>query len=163
MQINNKTFLVTGGASGLGAAVAEALGNRSGNVVLADMNEDSGQLVASRIGSNARFISTNVCDEQSAMKAIEFAISEFGTVDGLVNCAGIAPGEKILGRTGVHTLDAFAKTVNVNLVGSFNMLRLAAAKMALNDEDATERGVIVNTASIAAYEGQIGQTAYAAS
>jgi NAD(P)-dependent dehydrogenase (short-subunit alcohol dehydrogenase family) len=157
-------FLVTGAASGLGAGVARELTDRGACVVLADVNEAAGADLCKRLGGKARFIKTDVTSEKEGAAAVELAKSAFGGLHGLVNCAGVAPSERVLGRKGPHSLETFARTVNINLVGTFNMVRLAAAaisEMPLNGGG--ERGVIVNTASIAAFEGQIGQSAYAAS
>lgn len=163
MEISGNVFVITGGASGLGAATARALVQQGGKVVLADVNEDAGNRFAGELGGNARFVRTDVTDAASAAAAFE-AATALGTLRGLVNCAGIATGEKVVGRNGPHALDTFARTINVNLVGSFNMLRLAAEIMARTDAlDGGERGVIVSTASVAAFDGQIGQAAYAAS
>jgi NAD(P)-dependent dehydrogenase (short-subunit alcohol dehydrogenase family) len=164
MQIRNNVFLVTGGASGLGAATAWLLAGEGASVVIADTNRASGEALASELGPAARFALTDVTSEQDAQGAVDLALSAFGHLHALVNCAGVAPSEKILGREGPHRLDSFARTVNINLVGAFNMIRLAAAAIAKEapGEDG-ERGVIVNTASIAAFDGQIGQAAYSAS
>lgn len=162
MQIRDHVFLVTGAASGLGEATARRLLGAGARVVLADLNP-TGEALAAAWGDGARFVQTDVADEASARHAIDTACQAFGGLHGLVNCAGIAPAEKILGRDGPHSLERFERTVRVNLVGSFNMLRLAAAAMAQQPADvAGERGVIVNTASVAAFDGQIGQAAYAA-
>jgi NAD(P)-dependent dehydrogenase (short-subunit alcohol dehydrogenase family) len=163
MQIAGKTFVVTGGASGLGAAVAEMLVGAGANVVLADVNSDLGQEKSALFGTQSRFCRANVADEADGMAIISTAMGAFGELHGLVNCAGVAPGEKVLGRDGPHRLESFVRAVTVNLVGSFNMARLAAVPMAKNRGEGDERGVIVNTASIAAFDGQIGQVAYAAS
>lgn len=164
MEIKGSVFVVTGGASGLGAATAEGLVAAGARVVLVDMNSDAGAKKAGDLGTAARFIRANVADEAESQAAVAYAQSEFGALNGLVNCAGIAPGEKTVGKDGPHRLDSFAKAITVNLVGSFNMARLAAAAMAGNMPNAGgERGIIINTASIAAYDGQIGQVAYAAS
>lgn len=164
MDIKGSVFVVTGGASGLGAATAEGLVAAGARVVLVDMNSDAGAQKAGDLGTAARFIRANVADEAEGQAAVAYAQSEFGALNGLVNCAGIAPGEKTVGKDGPHRLDSFAKAITVNLVGSFNMARLAAAAMAGNMPNAGgERGIIINTASIAAYDGQIGQVAYAAS
>ena len=164
MQIKNHVFLVTGGASGLGAAVARVVVAEGGSVVIADVNRGAGEAVAGELGKAVRFALTDVTSESEAQAAVDLALEAFGHLHGLVNCAGIAPSEKVVGRDGPHRLDTFARAVNINLVGTFNMIRLAAAAMAKEEpgEDG-ERGVIVNTASIAAYDGQIGQAAYAAS
>lgn len=164
MQIENKVFLVTGAGSGLGAATARLLAKGGAKVLLADLNRQAGEQLAAEIGANALFAETDVASEASAVNAVQKAISAFGAVHGLVNCAGIAPAEKIVGKEGPHRLESFVRTININLVGTFNMIRLAADAMVKNLPDAGgERGVIVNTASIAAYEGQLGQAAYAAS
>lgn len=163
MEIANKSFIVTGAASGLGEATARMILSRGGSVIVADINPDGADLAA-ELGHAAVFVATDVTQEPDGMRAVETAKARFGGLHGLVNCAGIAPGERILGRNGPHGLDTFARAVTVNLIGTFNMLRLAAAAMAGNTPMADgERGVIVNTASIAAFEGQIGQAAYAAS
>ncbi len=163
MQIQNNVFVVTGGGSGLGAATARLLVARGGKVVLADVNPQSGEAVAAELGSQARFVLTDVTSEESARNAFAVA-SSLGNLRGLVNCAGVAPAEKVVGREGAHKLDTFARTININLLGSFNMIRLAAEIMTASEPDATgERGVIVSTASVAAFDGQLGQAAYAAS
>jgi NAD(P)-dependent dehydrogenase (short-subunit alcohol dehydrogenase family) len=164
MQIGNHVFLITGGASGLGAATARLLAAEGGSVVIADLDGAAGEKLAAEVGSAARFARTDVTSEQDAQAAIDLALEVFGHLHSLVNCAGIAPSEKVVGRDGPHRLDSFARTININLVGTFNMIRLAAAAIAKEDpSDDGERGVIVNTASIAAFDGQIGQAAYAAS
>ena len=164
MKIRSHVFVVTGGASGLGAAVARILVAEGGSVVIADVNRDAGKALADELGKAARFALTDVTSEADGKAAVDLAIAAFGHLHGLVNCAGIAPSEKVVGHDGPHRLETFAKAVNINLVGTFNMMRLAAAAIAKEDpgEDG-ERGVIVNTASIAAFDGQIGQAAYAAS
>jgi NAD(P)-dependent dehydrogenase (short-subunit alcohol dehydrogenase family) len=164
MQIGNHVFLVTGGASGLGAATVRLLAAEAGSVVVADLDRTAGQALANELGSAARFALTDVTSENDAQAAIDLAREAFGHLHGLVNCAGIAPSEKVVGRDGPHHLESFAKTININLVGTFNMIRLVAAAIAKEAPGADgERGVIVNTASIAAFDGQIGQAAYAAS
>ena len=164
MQIGNHVFLVTGGASGLGAATARLLAAEGGSVVIADLDRAAGENLAAELGNSARFARTDVTSENDAQAAIDLTLRAFGHLHGLVNCAGVAPSEKVVGREGPHRLDSFSKTININLVGTFNMIRLAAAAIAREapGEDG-ERGVIVNTASIAAFDGQIGQAAYAAS
>jgi len=160
MQIRDKVFIVTGAASGLGAATAGLLAELGGRVMLADLKEPEGV----EFGPNMRFQATDVTREDSAAAAIAKAQAEFGGLHGLVNCAGVAPSERVVGRNGPHGLDSFARVIGVNLIGSFNMLRLAAAVMSEgppNEEG--ERGVIINTASVAAFDGQIGQAAYSAS
>ena len=164
MQIKDKVFLVTGAGSGLGAATARVLAEAGAKVVLADLNVAAGEKLASELGTMTCFVETDVASESSAVNAKNTAISRFGALHGLVNCAGIAPAEKVLGKEGPHRLESFAKVININLIGTFNMIRLAAEAMMNNEPDAGgERGVIVNTASVAAYEGQLGQAAYAAS
>ena len=164
MQIKDSVFIITGGASGLGAGTARMLVAQGGKVILADLNEAAGKALAVELGSNARFVTTNVADEASAKACVAAAVAAFGGLHGLVNCAGIATAEKVLGKNGPHALDTFAKTITVNLVGSFNMIRLASEAMSTATPNAAgERGVIVSTASVAAYDGQIGQAAYAAS
>lgn len=164
MQIEGKVFAVTGGGSGLGAAVAAMVVGAGGRVVLVDVNAEAGTAQADALGPQARFARADVTQEADGRAAVALALSEFGRLDGLVNCAGIAPGEKILGREGPHRLDSFARAISINLIGTFNMLRLAAEAIAANEPGpGGERGVIVNTASIAAFDGQIGQAAYAAS
>jgi NAD(P)-dependent dehydrogenase (short-subunit alcohol dehydrogenase family) len=133
-------------------------------VVIVDVDATAGEAQAAQLGGNARFAKTDVTDEASASAAIEMAVNEFGALHGLVNCAGVAPPKKVLGRNGPHDLATFARVVSINLVGTFNMIRLAAEAMSKNEpNDGGERGVIVNTASVAAYDGQIGQAAYASS
>lgn len=164
MQIEQRVFIVTGAASGLGEATARRLVGAQARVLLADLNPQAGAALAAELGGNAHFMRTDVSDPDSAQAAVDAALGRWGALHGLVNCAGVAPAEKVLGREGPHRLDSFARTVQVNLIGSFNMLRLAAQAMAQGEPDAGgERGVIINTASVAAFEGQIGQAAYAAS
>ncbi|QTD90459.1 3-hydroxyacyl-CoA dehydrogenase [Burkholderia anthina] len=161
MEIRGNVFLITGGASGLGAGTARMLAQAGGKVVLADLNETAGTALANELGGV--FVRCDVSSETDAQAAVD-AATRAGTLRGLVNCAGIAPAAKTVGKDGPHPLDVFAKTISVNLVGTFNMIRLAAAAMAATaPNDAGERGVIVSTASVAAYDGQIGQAAYAAS
>ncbi|NMB76302.1 MAG: 3-hydroxyacyl-CoA dehydrogenase [Myxococcales bacterium] len=165
MKIENATAMVTGGASGLGLATARALHALGAKVVLVDLApEETGQALARELGERARYQLTDVADDQSARRAVEATEKAFGPVRILVNCAGIAVAQKILGKEGPADLAAFAKVIAVNLTGTFNLMRLAAASMARAEPDADgARGVIVNTASIAAFDGQIGQAAYAAS
>ena len=164
MELKGSVFVVTGGGSGLGAATAQMVVEAGGSVVLADVNAEAGQARAVELGSAARFVLTDVTNEDSARAAFAAAAEAFGPVTGLVNCAGVAPAEKVVGREGAHRLESFAKVININLVGTFNMMRLAAEAMSQNTPNAMgERGVIVSTASVAAYDGQIGQAAYAAS
>jgi NAD(P)-dependent dehydrogenase (short-subunit alcohol dehydrogenase family) len=164
MQIANHVFLVTGGGSGLGSETANMLAENGGKVVIADVNEPAGRDMAAHVGGMVRFVKCDVTDEASMQAAVDKCVSEFGAIHGLVNCAGVAPGERVVGREGPHKLASFARAVNINLVGTFNAIRLAAAKMSTQDpERSGERGVIVNTSSVASMDGQIGQAAYAAS
>jgi NAD(P)-dependent dehydrogenase (short-subunit alcohol dehydrogenase family) len=164
VQIKGSTFLVTGGASGLGAATVRRLAASGASVVIADLQRDAGAALAAETGELAIFISTDVTDESQVSNAVAAARRSFGGLHGAVSCAGIAAGERVLGRRGPHTLDTFRRAVEINLVGTFNVLRLAAQAMAENPPQASgERGIIINTASIAAYDGQIGQVAYSAS
>ena len=164
MKIEDRVFLVTGGGSGLGAAVAEMLVGAGGRAVLLDVNAEAGEAKAAALGEAAHFVKTDVTDAAQGEAAVAAALERFGRLDGLVNCAGVAPGEKIVGREGPHGLDSFARAVTINLIGTFNMLRLAADAISKQDPgEGGERGVIINTASIAAMDGQIGQAAYAAS
>jgi NAD(P)-dependent dehydrogenase (short-subunit alcohol dehydrogenase family) len=164
VQIADQTFLVTGGGSGLGAACVRALNRAGGNVVIADVNPATGEALAAELGARVRFVRTDVTDPASVEGAIQAALTEFGGLQGVVNCAGIAIAEKVVGKEGPHPLDSFARVVTVNLIGTFNVIRLAGAAMVQGiPTDSGERGVIVNTASVAAFEGQIGQAAYSAS
>ena len=164
MQISEKTFLVTGGSSGLGAATAEMIHARGGNVVIADVKVDEGQAKAAALGDHAVFAETDVTSESSVQAAIDAAYSTFGGLSGAVNCAGILIGRRTVGRKGPHDLESFTRVVTVNLIGTFNVIRLASARMQENEPtDEGERGVIINTASVAAFDGQIGQAAYSAS
>ncbi|MEE1866651.1 MULTISPECIES: SDR family NAD(P)-dependent oxidoreductase [Pseudomonas] len=164
MQIANKNFIVSGAASGLGAATAQMLIEAGAQVMLVDLNADAVQAKAQALGAKARFAVADISQEAAANAAVEAAVTAFGSLHGLVNCAGIVGAEKILGKSGPHGLESFSRVINVNLIGSFNLLRLAAAAMAESEaNEEGERGVIINTASIAAYDGQIGQAAYAAS
>jgi NAD(P)-dependent dehydrogenase (short-subunit alcohol dehydrogenase family) len=164
MRIEDRVFVVTGGASGLGAATVRMLVAGGAHVVIADLAREAGEALAADLGERARFVPTDVTSEADGQAAVALAGAAFGGLHGLVNCAGVAPSERVLGRAGPHGLAAFTRTVAINLVGTFNMLRLAAALIAEAAPDAGgERGVIVNTASIAAFDGQIGQAAYAAS
>ncbi|MDB0525343.1 3-hydroxyacyl-CoA dehydrogenase [Ralstonia solanacearum] len=161
MEIRDQVFIVTGGASGLGAGTARALAQAGGKVVIADLNETAGTALAQEIGG--RFVRCDVTSETDGQAVVQAATS-LGTLSGLVNCAGIAPASRTVGKTGPHPLDQFARVININLIGTFNMIRLAATAMAANPPNASgERGVIINTASVAAFDGQIGQAAYAAS
>jgi NAD(P)-dependent dehydrogenase (short-subunit alcohol dehydrogenase family) len=164
MKIAGSTMLVTGGASGLGAGTARLLAAEGANVVLADMNADAGPRLAAELGERARFAPTDVTDEAQVRAAVDLACQAYGRLDAAVNCAGIVIGERVLGRAGPHRLESFRRVLEVNVIGTFNTVRLAAAAMAGNPPgESGERGVIVNTASVAAFDGQIGQAAYAAS
>ena len=161
MEIEGKVFIVTGGASGLGEGTARMLAARGGKVVIADMQAEKGALIADEIGGN--FIKCDVSNETDGQAAVAMAES-LGKLMGLVNCAGIAPAEKTIGKNGAHSLSSFTKCITVNLVGSFNMIRLAAQAMSKNAPETTgERGVMISPASVAAYDGQMGQAAYSAS
>ena len=161
MEISGKVFIVTGGASGLGEGTARMLAAHGGKVVIADMQADKGETVAREIGG--LFIRCDVSQEADGQAAVA-AAGNLGKLMGLINCAGIAPAEKTVGKNGPHSLGVFSKAVTVNLIGTFNMIRLAADAMCKNEpEDTGERGVMISTASVAAYDGQIGQAAYSAS
>ena len=161
MQIQGKVFIVTGGASGLGEGTARMLAANGGTVVIADMQVEKGEAVAKEIGG--AFVKCDVSSEADGQAVVAQATS-LGKLMGLVNCAGIAPAEKTVGKNGPHSLAVYTKTIMVNLVGSFNMIRLAADAMCKNEPETTgERGVMISTASVAAYDGQIGQAAYSAS
>jgi NAD(P)-dependent dehydrogenase (short-subunit alcohol dehydrogenase family) len=164
MQIQNHTFLVTGGSSGLGAACARRFVEAGAQVVIADINAAAGMELAAHLGETARFVAVDVTDEASVATAVSTATTTFNNLHGVINCAGVAIAAKVLSSRGVHSLNAFHKVIQVNLVGTFNVIRLAAEAMAQNESDAGgERGVIINTASVAAFDGQIGQAAYSAS
>jgi NAD(P)-dependent dehydrogenase (short-subunit alcohol dehydrogenase family) len=164
MEISGSVFLVTGGASGLGAATARMIVAGGGKALIADLNDAQGDALAAELGASAKFARTDVTDEASGKAAVAATLAAFGAVHGLVNCAGVVHGERVLGKEGPHALASFARVVNINLVGSFNLTRLAAEAMSKNTPNAGgERGVIVFTASVAAFDGQIGQPAYSAS
>jgi Cu2+-exporting ATPase len=164
MQLKDHTFLVTGGSSGLGAACVRTIAASGGNVVIADVNRTQGESLSAELGSRVRFMATDVTDEASTQAAIQAATTSFRGLHGLVNCAGIGLADKVVGKSGPHNLAAFNKVIQINLVGTFNALRLAAVVMSQAPASpAGERGVIVNTASVAAFDGQIGQAAYSAS
>ena len=164
MQLLNQSVLVTGGASGLGAATAQMIVEAGGRVVIADVNDSAGAAAAERLGDRARFVRTDVTREDDVQRALATATSSFGSLTGAVNAAGICPAARVVGRDGPMPLDQFTRVIQINLIGTFNVIRLAAAAMQANTPTAGgERGVIVNTASVAAYEGQIGQAAYSAS
>jgi NAD(P)-dependent dehydrogenase (short-subunit alcohol dehydrogenase family) len=164
MQIQDCTFLVSGGSSGLGAACVRTLVQAGAGVLIADVNQDQGTKLADELGPKARFARTDVTDEASVQRAIDTALAVFGGLHGSIQCAGIAIAEKLLGKSGPHALASFTNVIQVNLIGTFNVVRLAAQAMTRNQPGpGGERGIIINTASVAAYEGQIGQVAYAAS
>jgi NAD(P)-dependent dehydrogenase (short-subunit alcohol dehydrogenase family) len=164
MHIDGKVFIVTGGASGLGRAAAETILAAGGRVVILDVNAETGRAAEHALGGHATFAQADVTSEQQVSAAVDLARTGFGGLNGVVNAAGIGPAAKVLGKSGPHSLDLFEKTIRVNLVGTFNVIRLSAAAIAQNSPEASgERGVIINTASIAAFDGQIGQPAYAAS
>ena len=160
MQIKDKVFIVTGGASGLGGITSAWLAERGARVVIADLNRPGQGL-----SDSVKFITTDVSDSVSAKAAVDFACNQFGSLHGLINCAGIAPAEKVLGKEGPHRLESFSRAITINLIGSFNMLRLAAQAISERAQAEAEEtaGVIINTASVAAFDGQIGQAAYSAS
>lgn len=159
----DSAFFVTGGASGLGAATVRMLASAGAQVVIADINEEAGTRLASELGANVRFSRVDVTDEASVRQGLRVA-SDAGTLRGVVNAAGILLAEKVLGKNGPHALDAFQRVIQINLAGTFNVIRLSAEVMSGNAPSASgERGVIVNTASVAAFDGQIGQAAYSAS
>ncbi|SNT70173.1 SDR family NAD(P)-dependent oxidoreductase [Psychrobacter sp. LV10R520-6] len=173
MQIQKNSFLVTGGASGLGEAVARGINEQGGNVVIADLNQSAGQALVDELGDNVRFIRCDVTSGEEVQAAVSLAEQAFGGLQGSINCAGIAVVQKLLDRdNNPADLDAFSRGVNINLVGSFNVARLvaasiarrvAAAKEAGDTEKNTDQGIIINTASIAAFDGQVGQASYASS
>ena len=163
MEIKDNVFIVTGGASGLGGGTARMLAQAGGKVIIADVQADKGEALARELGANARFVKCDVTSEADG-QAVVAAATAMGPLRGLVNCAGIAIGEKTVGKEGPHALASFQRVISINLLGSFNMIRLAATAMSRQEPTADgERGVIVNTASVAAFDGQIGQAAYSAS
>ncbi len=164
MHIADRTFLVSGGASGLGAATCRRLADAGANVIVADIDTDRAQELAAEIGDRARSIGVDVTEPSSVEAAIELAAKEFGGLHGAITCAGILGAARVVGRDGPHDLELFRRVIEVNLIGTFNVIRLAAAKIAAAQPDeAGERGVLVTTASVAAWDGQIGQAAYSAS
>jgi NAD(P)-dependent dehydrogenase (short-subunit alcohol dehydrogenase family) len=161
MHIQDNVFIVTGGASGLGAATARMLAANGATVVIADVQAEVGQALATEL--KGQFVRCDVTQEADAQAVIDAAIG-LGTLRGLVNCAGVAPAVKTVGKDGAHPLDVFQRAVNINLVGTFNMARLAAEAMGKTEPaEYGERGIIINTASVAAFDGQMGQAAYASS
>jgi NAD(P)-dependent dehydrogenase (short-subunit alcohol dehydrogenase family) len=164
MHITNKTFLITGGASGLGLATARMITEAGGCALLADINPTAGGAAEADLGTRAKFVLTDVTDEASVQAALVVAQTQFGGLHGAISCAGVGPAERVLGRSGPHGLASFTRTVTINLIGTFNVLRLAAAALQANEPgESGERGVLITTASVAAFDGQIGQAAYAAS
>ncbi|HEV8500564.1 MAG TPA: 3-hydroxyacyl-CoA dehydrogenase [Casimicrobiaceae bacterium] len=164
MDVAGATFIVTGGASGLGAGTVRMLVDAGARVVVADLDAIRGAALASDLGTAVRFVRTDVTDEASVQAAVAAARDAFGNLRGLVSCAGIVHGEKVIGKEGAHSLAGWRRAIDINLTGTFNVLRLAAVEIAKAEPNAGgERGVIVNTASVAAYDGQIGQAAYSAS
>jgi NAD(P)-dependent dehydrogenase (short-subunit alcohol dehydrogenase family) len=164
MQLKDSSCIVTGGASGLGAGTVRRFHAAGARVVIADLNGAAGEKLAAELGDRAAFVRTDVAAEADARSCVDLALARFGGLQVLVNCAGIGMGEKVVGKDGPHQLASFQKVIQVNLVGTFNMLRLAAEAMSrMAPNSAGERGVIINTASIAAWDGQIGQAAYSAS
>ncbi|WP_432209321.1 3-hydroxyacyl-CoA dehydrogenase [Acinetobacter variabilis] len=165
MKIQGKVIVVTGGASGLGAATATHLVDQGAKVILVDMDQEQGNVLQQQLGEQAEFVQLDVTDEQAVEAFFNHIENQYGQLNGLVNCAGIAPSAKVLGRNGIHELAMFQKVLNINVSGTFNMLCFAAALIAKYElqTDEEDRGVIVNTASVAAFDGQIGQTAYSAS
>jgi len=164
MQIQASVFLISGGGSGLGAATARLLAEHGARVVIADINAEAGNALATELGDRARFVQADVTDEASVQRAIDAARDVFGGLHGAVCCAGIGAAERVVGRNGPHSLANFTRVIQVNLIGTFNVIRLAGAAMQGNQPGPSgERGVIVDTASVAAFDGQIGQAAYAAS
>ena len=158
MQIQNHTFIISGGSSGLGAATASMIRQNGGNVVIADINPPREEI------AGAKFIKTDVTSDADGKAAVQFALAEFGALHGLANCAGIGIADLVLRKGEPHPLDRFVRVIQINLIGTFNMIRLAGQAMSHNTPNAQgERGVIINTASVAAYDGQIGQAAYSAS
>eukprot|EP01084_Bolivina_argentea_P043674 80445_1 len=167
MKFEGKTFFITGGVSGLGGGVAEYFASKGANVVLADINTSKGKKMVAKLGDKiSLFVKCDVTKEKSVQEAIDAGLSKFGRINGCVNCAGIGYPRRVLSKSGkVHPLAPFSKVIEINLIGTFNVLRLCAKAMILNkpDVETLERGVIINTASVAAFDGQIGQSAYSAS
>jgi NAD(P)-dependent dehydrogenase (short-subunit alcohol dehydrogenase family) len=164
MQIQGNTFLVSGGSSGLGAACVRMLVEAGASVVVADLNQEKGQALINELGDQVHYVLTDVTDEPNIREAIRQGEEIFGPLRGSIQCAGIGLAERVLGKTGPHALEAFQKVIAINLVGTFNVNRLAAEAIGRTEPLASgERGVLINTASVAAFEGQIGQAAYAAS
>jgi NAD(P)-dependent dehydrogenase (short-subunit alcohol dehydrogenase family) len=164
MKIQDNVFLVTGGGSGLGAATARRLAHAGARVAIVDVDATGGRSVAADLGEAACYIAADVCDEAQVAAAVQEVTRRYTSLHGVMNCAGVAPPERVLGKTGPHSLETFRRVINVNLIGTFNVMRLAASAISKTEPLANgERGVLVNTASIAAFDGQIGQIAYSAS
>ncbi|HWS84650.1 MAG TPA: SDR family NAD(P)-dependent oxidoreductase, partial [Ktedonobacteraceae bacterium] len=164
MELQNKTILVTGGASGLGAASVRQMVQSGAKVVIVDLNDEAGNALATELGSTATFVKANIVEEADVQAAVKTAVERYGGLHGVINCAGIGVAEKVLGRQGPTSLASFSKVISVNLIGTYNVIRLAATAMTENQpKESGERGVIINTASVAAFDGQIGQAAYSAS
>jgi 3-hydroxyacyl-CoA dehydrogenase / 3-hydroxy-2-methylbutyryl-CoA dehydrogenase len=164
MRIKNKTFLVTGGSSGLGEATVRMIVKNGGNAVIVDVDEQKGTELITELGDQVSFIQTDVTNDVNAKQAVEHAVTTFQAVHGLINCAGIGIAKKVVGKSGIHGIETFKKVMNVNLIGSFSMIQYVTEAMKDNEPNREgERGIIVNTASVAAFDGQIGQAAYAAS
>lgn len=164
MNLKESIAVVTGGASGLGEAVVRNIVNSGGKAVIIDLDVARGEELSNELGEQVTFVKTDVADETSVQNALQKAIEKFGSINTVVNCAGIGVAKKVLGKKGVHDLGSFSKVIQINLIGTFNVIRLAAEKMVANETNKDgERGVIINTASVAAFEGQIGQAAYSAS
>ena len=164
MNLQDKVVIVTGGASGLGLAACEVLAQKGAKVVAFDLNEEAGKAMQAKFGDQGHFCTVNVTSEESVKAAIAETVEKFGTIHACINCAGVAFGGRTVGRNGALPLEKFAQVININLIGTFNVLRLAAEQMSKNEADeGGERGVIINTASVAAFDGQVGQAAYSAS
>lgn len=164
MKLEAVKAIVTGGASGLGEATVRRIVQNGGQAAILDLSEERGQAISEELGGNVLFIKTDVTSENEVSMAIEQATSTFGSINTVVNCAGIGAASKVLGKKGVHDLGIFSKVISINLIGTFNVIRLASEAMSKNEANANgEKGVIINTASVAAFEGQIGQAAYSAS
>ena len=164
MKMNEARAIVTGGASGLGEATVRRIVEQGGKAAILDLAVERGDALVKELGEQAVFIKTDVTSEEEVSNAISKAIETFGSINTVVNCAGIGVAGKLLSRKGVHTLDMFSKVISINLIGTFNVIRLASEQMSKNEaNELGERGVIVNTASVAAFDGQIGQAAYSAS
>jgi 3-hydroxyacyl-CoA dehydrogenase / 3-hydroxy-2-methylbutyryl-CoA dehydrogenase len=164
MNISETIAMVTGGASGLGEATARQIIKQGGKAAILDLSEERGQVLVEELGERAIFIKTDVTSEEEVSAAINKAAQSFGSINAVVNCAGIAIASKLMSRKGIHSLDSFSKVITINLIGTFNVIRLASEQMSKNEpNEHGERGVVINTASVAAFEGQIGQAAYSAS